>query len=241
MIKPKFHVCVTGVTEIHDMPGSWQDADYHRLLAQLEVEGVDDVQGGDLLDLVLMALQDMEPDDAVDSVLACKLGTDLSKGARQNLVQDFLEDQRTWELAPDIRLHCRIFAVAVLLQKAFPKMFTRPDMMQVVLRIEARNSEAAALLAKPPQAAFVARMLADAMDTHSILERLFDEQLAADRFDEADGIIWLAEFSDSGEADGRHRNLTVYSSEHWLEEMREISEFESGAYNDGALREAGHG
>jgi hypothetical protein len=221
------------------MPGSWLDADYRRLLAQLEVDGVEDVAGNDLLDITLMALQDMEPDDAADAVLACKLQRDLTSGARRNVVDDLLGEQRPWEEAADIRLHSRIFAAAVLLQKAFPKIFARPDMMQLVLEVQASTPEAGKLLALAPQAAFVTRMLADAMDTHSILERLFDEQLAAHQFTEAEGIIWLAEFANYNAAENTAR-LTVYSSEHWLDSMQSISEFDSSAYNDRLHREAEH-
>lgn len=222
------------------MPGTWQDADYRALLGQLEVEDVEDVEGSDLLDMVLMALQDMEADDAADAVLAYKLGGDLSKGARRNIVDDLLEQQTPWEDAADIRLHARIFAAAVLLQKAWPRTFPRPDMIQLVLEVEALTAEAANLLAQPPQAAFVTRMLADAMDDHSILERLFDEQLASHHFAEAEGIVWLAQF-DERDAGDRARTLTIYSSEHWLESMRSVSEFESNAYNDASTRDSDHG
>lgn len=239
-MKPQFQVNVSKVNKVYDMPDSWLDADYRALLAQLEVEGVEDVAGSDLLDMVLMALQDMEPDDAADAVLAYKLKGDISKGARRNIVDDLLEQQRPWEDSADIRLHARIFAAAVLLHKAWPKIYTRPDMIELVLEVEPRSAEAGKLLARPPQAAFVARMLADAMDDHSILERLFDEQLASDHFAEADSIVWQARF---GERDGANGpvTLTVYSSEHWLESMRSISEFESSAYNDHGPREAAHG
>ena len=236
MTKPLFLVQVSSVKVIHDMPGSWLDADYRRLLAEQEVDGVEDVSGNDLLDITLMALQDMEPDDAADAVLACKLQGDISSGARRNVVDDLLEEQRPWEDAADIRLHSRIFAAAVLLQKAFPKSFARPDMMQLVLKVQASTPEAGKILARPPQAAFVTRMLADAMDAHSILERLYDEQLAAHHFAEAEGIIWLAEFSNHSAADNTAR-LTVYSSEHWLDAMQSISEFDSSAYNDRLRKE----
>ena len=237
-MKPQFQVYVSSVREIQDMPGTWQDADYRALLGQLEVEDIEDVAGSDLLDMVLMALQDLETDDAADAVLAYKLGGDLSKGARRNIVDDLLEQQRPWEDTADIRLHARIFAAAVLLQKAWPKTFSRPDMIQLVLEVEARTAEAVKLLTQPPQAAFVTRMLADAMDDHSILERLFDEQLASHHFAEAEGIVWLAQV-DEGATD-RARTLTIYSSEHWLESMRSISEFESNAYNDASSRGSEH-
>ena len=104
-------------------------------------------------------------------------------------------------------------------------------MMRATLRLQALTAEAKKLLARPPEAAFVTRVLADGMDEHSILERLFDEQLAARSFPEAEGIIWLAEF---GEYSGEDNSavLTVYSSQHWLHDLEDIDEFESGAYDD---------
>lgn len=241
MATPHFKVSVVGVWEIHDMPGTWSDHDYRELLAQLEVDDVDDVSGADLLDITLMALQDLEPDDAADLVLAYKLRGSITAGSRQNIVQDLLEGQRPWEEAADIRLHAQIFAAAVLLHKAFPASFPEPDMMRIILEVTPLKPEAVAALSKPPQAAFVARMLADAMDAHSILERLFDEQLVSHSFPEAEGIIWLTEFSEPISADKLSVELTLYSSVHWLKAMETISSFESSAYDDYDPREAEHG
>ena len=223
------------------MPGTWSDDDYRNLLAQLEVENVDDVSGADLLDIMLMTLQDMEPDDAADAVLAYKLQQSITAGSRQNIVQDLLEHQRPWEEAADIALHVRIFAAAVLLHKAFPASFSEPDMMKIILEVTALKPEARKVLSKPPQAAFGARMLADAMDTHSILERLFDEQLASHSFPEAEGIIWLAEISEPVSAGTPSVELTIYSSVQWLRAMETISAFESSAYDDYDPREIEYG
>ena len=83
------------------------------------------------------------------------------------------------------------------------------------------------------EAAFVTRMLADAMDANSILERLFEDQLAGRNFPEAEAIIWKTDISDRSD-DGSSATLTVYSSIHWLDAMEDIDEFESRAYPDGA-------
>jgi len=40
----------------HDLPGSWLDADYRALLAQLEVDEVEDVSGSDLLDFMFSGM-----------------------------------------------------------------------------------------------------------------------------------------------------------------------------------------
>ena len=220
------------LTRIYDMPDSWSDAEYRSLLQQLEIEDIDDLSGSDLLDILIMGLQDMEPEETADLVLAHKLQSSVTPGSRRNIIEDFLEGQRPWEQLSDIGLHSRVFAAAVLLNKVFPKSFARPDMMKLTLCLQALKPEAKKLLQSAPEAAFVTRLLADGMDERSILERLFDEQLAATVFPEAEGIVWLAHYSDAPETNGDAVMLTVYSSEHWLEDMESVSKFESSAYND---------
>ena len=232
MTKHLFDVSVSSFQKIHDMPDTWTDDDYRQLLTQLEFDELEDVASADLLDMAMMALQDLEPEDAADAVLAYRLGERITAGSRGNIVQDLFDEQRPWEEVSDIRLHVSIFAAAVLLQKAFPASFTKPDMLRLVLDVTAAVPEADKRLLNKPEAAFVARMLADAMSENSILERLFDEQLLAHRFPEAEGIIWSAEFSDQSQAERASARLTVYSSAHWLNAMESVSDFQSSAYND---------
>lgn len=241
MARQLFDVCVLNVKEIHDMPGSWCENDYRRLLTNLEMDDVGDVPANDLLDMTLMALQDLEPEDAAEVVLAYKLSDSISKGARQNIVHDLRDDQRPWEEAADIKSHSRIFAATVLLQKAFPSAFPKPDMMRVILNVTATSTEAEELLDNPPQAAFITRMLADALSENCILERLFDEQLKAQSFPEAEGIIWHAEFGERLAGEKTCADLTIYSSVHWLNGMDSISDFQSNAYRDSSPQEKTHG
>lgn len=228
----QFRVTQVALTSIYDMPASWDSTEYRNLLQQLEIEDIDDLSDADLFDILAMGLQDMEFEQAADLVLAHKLQANVTPGSRRNIIEDLLEDQRPWEQLSDIRLHSRVFAAAVLLNKVFPRSFSRPYMMKLILRLQALKPEAKQLLQSPPEAAFVTRLLADGMDEHSILERLFDEQLAAHSFPEAEGIIWRADYDESPEANRDTALLTIYSSEHWLEDMESVSEFESSAYND---------
>lgn len=224
-----FQASVLGLKKIYDMPDSWSEAEYRAILEELEVDDVADMAGDDLLEILLMALQDLEPEQAADFVLANKLASKVTPGVRQNIAQDLLEGQRAWEEVADIRLHAKVFSAALLLYKAFPKSFPKPDLMQLTIQMQALKPEARKLLAEQPEAAFVTRVLADGMDENSILERLFDEQLVANSFPEAEGIIWLAQFSEQTDSSAI---LTVYSSAHWLHAMEDIDEFESNAYND---------
>ncbi len=230
-MKP-FLANVVGLNKAYDLPNSWCDDDYRALLQRLEIDEIDGLSSADLLDILLMALQDLGPEEAADTILAHKLGNRITAGSRRNVVDDLLEGQRSWEEFADIRLHAPIFTAAVLLYRAFPAAFARPALMQLTLRLQPRTAEAKEILESPPEAAFVTRLLADAMDEHSILERLFDEQLRAHAFPEAEGIVWLAHYDGQADPGEASVQLTVYSSEHWLEDMESIDEFESAAYND---------
>lgn len=233
----RFDISVTGLDKVFEMPGIWTDKDYRQLASQLEVEDIDDISGADLLEMLLMALQDLEPREAADAVLAYKLQSSVKPGARQNIVQDLVEGQRPWEESADIKLHAPVFAAAVLLQKAFPKRFSKPDILRLTLLMNGLTPEASSILSTQPEAAFVTRVLADAMDDNSILERLFDEQLASSSFPAAESIIWKADFSEQSRGERSSAVLTVYSSKHWLGAMEEVSDFQSNAYNDAAEKE----
>lgn len=227
-----FQVKVIELKKVYDMPGSWVVDDYRNLLNQLEIEDIGEISNEDLLDFLLMGLQDLELEESADLVLKYKLPDKITPGSRRNIIEDFLEGQRPWEEAADIGLHAGIFAAGVLLNKAFPGTYGRPDMMKLTLSMKALTPEARKLLQSPPEAAFVTRLLADGMDEQSILERLFDDQLTSHSFPEADSIIWATQYEEQSSADEGTALLTVYSSEHWLEDMKSISEFDSSAYND---------
>lgn len=227
-----FRVKVEQLRKIHQLPDSWCEREYQDLLAQMEVDDVADLAEPDLLDVLIMALQDIGAEEAADLVLAQKLRNDVTRGSRENIIQDLLEGQRVWEEAADIFLHSRIFSACELLNRVFPRAFNRPDIMQLTLRIQATKAEAKRTLQSEPEAAFVTRLLADAMDEHSILERLFSKQLAGNSFPEAEGIVWKARYEKSDSVNQEEVLLSVFSSRHWLQAMEDIDQFESSAYID---------
>lgn len=227
-----FRVTVEQLKKIHELPGSWCDREYRDLLEQLEIDDIAGLEAGDLFEVLVMALQDLEPEEAADLVLAQKLPNSITRGSRQNIIEDLLEGQRAWEEVADIHLHSRIFSACELLNKVFPREFNRPDMMKLTLRLKAIHPDAKQVLQSAPEAAFVTRLLADAMNEHSILERLFSKQLAGHSFPEAEGIVWLASYEITDTADDNEALLNVFSSRHWLLAMDDIDEFESSAYPD---------
>lgn len=232
-----FSVSVKDLRKINDMPHTWEDNDCHNLLSALEVDGLDGLAGEELLEMTVMALQDLGAEDAAEAVLAYKLENAVSAGVRQNIIQDMLEYDCPWEEYPNIALHQSLFAAGILLYKAFPKVFSKPDMMRLTLEIKTSQPQMRSIFSSKPEPAFVTRILADGMDENCILERLFEDQLLSNHFPEARGIIWDAEFTDVDEADDMTAQLVIYSSKSWLMHMEDVNEFASAAYNDYKISE----
>ncbi len=233
----QFDVIVKELKKVNDMPGTWEEKDYHNLLSLSEVDGLEGVAGEELLEMTLMALQDMEPEEAADIVLAYKLGNAVSAGVRQNIVQDLLENDSPWEECADISLHKNLFATSVLLHKAFPAQFSKPVIMRLSLGIKTQQLQMYNMFLTEPEPAFVVRILADGMDENCILERLFEEQLLSHHFPEAKNIIWSAEYIDLEKSEFITVGLVIYSSVSWLKYMEDVEDFHSTAYSDNKISE----
>ena len=228
----QFNVEVIDMSEVYDMPQSWSEKDYHQLLEAMDMDGFETTQGNELTEMVVMALQDLEFEDAADAVLAYKLKDAVSAGVRQNIAQDFLEGGHPWEEYSDIALHHRLFEVGVLLYKAFPASCPKPQIIKLTLNIKSDQPEARDIFSKTPEPSFVARLLADGMDEDSILERLFEDQLVSHAFPEAASVVWQSAYTDLKDGDKISTNLVIYSSQHWLKAMEGIDIFQSKAYKD---------
>lgn len=183
---------VLSCREVHELPGQWQPEALKVLLAQLEIdsEGASDA---DLLDLVLMGLGDLEPDDAGIVVLQAVFGDSMGSGVRRNLAAD-LEEDRPWEDFADLSRQAGIFTATVLLQKAFPRNFGKPDATRAEVAFGLSTPAEAAALAGAP-AAVILRALASGLGTRSIVSRIYAEGLRGGAFPEAEHILWLREMS----------------------------------------------
>ena len=119
----KFDVYVKELKKVDDIHGTWDDKDYHSLMSMSEIDGRKGFAGEELLEMTIMALQDMEPGEAADIVLEYKLKDTVSAGIRKNIINDLLDNDSPWEEYSDIRFHKNLFATSVLLHKTFPSQF----------------------------------------------------------------------------------------------------------------------
>lgn len=82
----------------------------------------------------MMALQDLEDDDAAEILLDHIFGEKLPPGGKQNLANEMTEE-RPWEEYPDLSFHECIFNAQFLLNQAYPET-QQPKINKVVLLLQ---------------------------------------------------------------------------------------------------------
>ncbi|WP_421879268.1 hypothetical protein [Marinoscillum sp.] len=215
--KTKYTVTVESLKKIYELPTGWTAESYRNLLQRIDFDDIDQIEEAELKDYAVMALQDYDPDEAAEIVLAHLCEGKLKPGQIQNLAHDLMAEKQ-WEEYQDIRLHLDLYNATVLLKAAFPKKFPETNAIKCVLSIQPEF---------PIDKSFLSRLLAHGMNEHAVINRLFDEQVAGTSFPESEGIIWKYEVQP-----GEPMTVTIYSSNYWLHQMSNVSEYESFAYSD---------
>jgi hypothetical protein len=129
--------------------------------------------------------------------------------------------------------HKALFSVCRLFYWAFPKKFSKPDMVKIKWKITSQNNVSDSNI-KELTPSFIARLLNDEMDDHNLIYRLFDEQSASNKFTASAHIIWkVAE--EGFIAEYKPNTLTVYTSWNWVDELKGVKNYESTAFSDGQL------
>ena len=232
-MKPQFDVTLVSLKKAYTLPNVWTAEQYLKLLKVLEFYDTEGLSDEDLGEMTVMALQDVEePVDAVEKVLDLTLSHLAPKGVLQQLVHE-MQSERAWEQHGDMMRHSQIFVSMELLHRAFPSLYTRPDMTQLTLDVVARDGAAGNLLAQPLTSAFLTRLLACATDEHSALQRLFADQIAGNQFPEAAAIIWQIEAGEVQKEGGQaSRHVVAYMPNHWVGALSSVKEFEAAAHFD---------
>lgn len=227
-VKNKFVIERLSFETIREMEGARPHEDYVSLLAEMDFDETAGMGPEEIVEMCLMSLQDLKPEEAAALVLKHDMGDTLTPGQINNSAVEML-DEKLWEEYATISLHQRMFTAGGLLYRAFPRIFPKPDAVEVTIAVTAANDEARAELAEPVTDALVLRLLADGMNDHAILRRLFHDQLAGDRFDEAEHILWSysATESDSGVV------IKAVSSGSFFDALEDAESWESTAHSDG--------
>jgi hypothetical protein len=218
--------------QIHELPDGWSPNRMLSLLASLDVDGVSE---GDAPEMTLLALQDLDWDEAAERVLEAVFGETMRPGIRRNLAHD-LTEERPWEDFANISQQVGIFNAVVLLQQAFPHEFDKPDAVSVTVRVDTESERGRVWLDAPnPDPALLLRILAAGMDDHAVLNRLFEDALAGPAFAEAGAIVWHLSRC-AGAAP--EREFVLVSSHQWFDPLRKLESWTATAWADPPARSA---
>jgi len=225
----RFQVRVVHFSNLLEIEGARTTRDYLALLEAMEFGDTAGLSDADLRDMCLMSLQDREPAEAAYLVLKHDLGDVLRDGQIRNVAGEML-DEKMWEEYANSSLHERFFNAGSLLYAAFPKDFPKPDAVHVTLEVTALTPAARRLLTTTLNESFLVRLLADGMEDHAVLHRLYGDALKGTSFANADEVIWIVRTTPGTDADSLH--LEVISSGYWLDPLQDTRSYESTAYAD---------
>ena len=198
------------------------------MLDEMEFGDTSKMEAGEMIEMTLLALQDLEPAEAAKIVLSQHLGQKLNVGQIQNAASE-LQDEKLWEEYANMALHEGMFNVGSVLYKALPRLFPEPDAVKVTLEVTADNQAAKELLTEEVREPFLVRLLADGMDKDSALHRVFEDQLNGHSFPEADNIVWIWAVTAKDE---QTISIEVTSSGYWLDPLRNTQSYTSSAHGD---------
>jgi len=213
------HVTVVKFETLAELEGDWTTADFVAVLEKLDIDGASDLQAAEAKEMCVLALSDLEPEEAAATLLTYKLGDELTEGQIRNYSNE-CQFEQLWEQSSEMELHRGMFAVASLLVQVNEQQFPTPDAVRVTLQVEC-SAEQADTLHRSLDPTRVLRMLSIGMDDDAVLKRLFHEQLDGGDFPEAASIVWdVASTTNSAGVE-----LTVISSGYWLDGLRETEGF----------------
>ncbi len=188
-MKATYQLTIDDLVAVSELPGAWTDDKYREVLTRLEIPDAEALPPDELMEMCVMALQDLEPLEASEVALDVCLKGKLKEGQIRNAAHD-LRDEALWEIYPDLKAHEALFTGAWLTSKAFPRDFPTPTICRLDVRIAPLNDAARKETTRGLSEATLLRLFAATMDESSILLRMFDEQVGGGDFPEAESLLW---------------------------------------------------
>ena len=220
-MKPKFIIEINSFKTIHKLPNSWTKRDLIKILEQADFDADETNSEADLYDYMSMAFEELEPEEAAIIVLTHAIGNRLNKNQIEDIAHVMLEENLLEEYG-DMRLQEDLFKVTSLLYQAYNGVFPQPDAADIVIRINAANHDGEVVLRKIDEP-LIARLLAHGMTEHSVLHRLFHEQIIVREWEEAKDIIWQYT---SEIVSPKVVEIELTTAIYWVKELKHIIDYE---------------
>ncbi len=226
-MKKSFTVTRVSFKTIFELPGYWTETKYLDLLELMDFDNPTDLDKAEIKDMCLMSLTDNEPEDAAKIVLTYVFGDKLNKGQIDNLSNEMLEE-KLWEEYADLSLHEEFFAVHQLLYDAFEGTFPHPEAVTFQVKIHEMAKNSLPIFEDYPEAPLV-RLIAGGLPDNSVINRLFDDKLEGEKFQEAKDILWQLKLTKN---DNNELIIDVISSHYWFKDLKYVDRFEAETHAD---------
>jgi hypothetical protein len=214
----KFDLEVIDYKKVSSIKEAWNTQDYTAILELMDNDDVAGMSDSDIKEMCMMSLNDLEPEEAANVVLTHLFGDVITSGKIDQIASQ-MSDDRLWEEFADPQFHEKLFNAYGLLREAFNGIFTKPTGVITRLLIHAENEQAQQQLENAPKATLV-RIISQGLEDYSLMNRLFDEQISGQDFEEAEGILWRATVIKQAELQTEYE---IISSELWLGDLENVS------------------
>jgi hypothetical protein len=222
-----YKVEILSFNTINELPGSWQKSDFLALLSTMDYADPEEINDAELKEMCMLSLADFEPAEAAKIVLDYVINERLTDGQIENLSHEIMTE-KLWEEYPELSLHPDLYRATQLLYQAYNGKFPRTEAVQFQLKITAGNAEELSLFDENAEAPIV-RLLAAGMSDHSLIHRLYADQVGGTSFEDAKNILWqLKELS----KDETSVTYDIVSSSYWLDEIKYADTFEAESHAD---------
>ncbi|WP_292900891.1 hypothetical protein [Nonlabens sp.] len=199
-----YDVSLLDVTSINEIEGRWSHDDYMALLNVFEFGDPGEATDQDLKELLYMAISDFEPQIAAALILQHQLGEELNQGQIEQISHDMLKENVA-EHYSDISFHSRLFDINELLYKAYNGKF--PHAKASVIKVQLVPHHKTDMVVDE---AIALKCLAPIINDHSVMKRLYNNQLAGkEEFVEAAAIIWYFKTLENDEYE-------IITSHYWI-------------------------
>jgi len=199
-----YHIIINKVKAVEELENAWSDNDYIALLSELGLEDTKDSSSKELWELLLMALSDLEPNEAATLVLKYRMSDALNDNQIDQLSHEMQLDKISEEY-PDIALHHELFNVNQLLFKAYNGTFPNAKATIIEFEMSSKQNNGDAISKE-----HIIKAFDKTLYKGSVIKRLFSSHIAGEEaFDEAEAIIWSLE--DQGD-----HHYKLVTSEYWM-------------------------
>lgn len=199
----KYAIKIHKISTVDELPNAWNLEDFKALLEKFDFPDAQSTDFNELQELLFMAITDYETNEAAAIVLDYKLNNHLTKGQIDQLSHEMLLDKVSEEY-PKINLHKDLFNVNQLLYKAYNGKFHNTKATIVDFEITPLTNADEEITKE-----IVLKCFAKNLDSHSLILRLFSDQLnAVEAFEEANDVIWELQQKDA--------TYKMITSDYWI-------------------------